>query len=128
MPAIEFFYFEDCPSHDRALALLQEVMAQQGMQEVPITVIRVETEEEAVRYGFYGSPTIRIDGVDIAPLPEGIPQPALACRAYRRADGRISPLPPRELIEAALQRGTLSAEAQAERRKSSWQHSSTATA
>jgi hypothetical protein len=116
MHTIEFFYFEDCPSHDRALALLQEVMAQHGMQEVPITVIRVETQEEAERYSFYGSPTIRVDGVDIAPLPEGIPQPALACRAYRRADGRISPLPPRELIEAALQRADHSDELQVERR------------
>jgi hypothetical protein len=114
MPAIDFLYYEDCPSHDRALAILQEVMAQLGMQ-TPIAVIRVESQEEAVRYAFYGSPTIRVDGVDIAPLPEGIPQPALACRAYRRSDGRISPLPPRELIEAALQRAHNTIEAQAER-------------
>jgi hypothetical protein len=115
MPAIEFFYFEDCPSHDRALALLQEVVERLSIQ-APITVIRVETEEEAVRYGFYGSPTILVDGVDIAPLPQGIPQPALACRAYRRADGRISPLPPRELIEAALRRTYNIHEVQAERK------------
>jgi hypothetical protein len=115
MPAIEFFYFEDCPSHDRALALLHEVMEQLGMGGVPTAVIRVESQEEAEHYGFYGSPTILVDGVDIAPLPEGIPQPALACRAYRRADGRISPLPPRELIEAALRRAHDTTEAQPER-------------
>ena len=98
---IEFLYFEDCPSHEAALALLREVLAEAQVS-APVEIIRVETDEEAQSYTFYGSPTIRIDGNDIAPLPEGMDQPALTCRGYRRADGRISPLPPRELIKAAL--------------------------
>ncbi len=101
MPKTEFFYYEDCPSHEQALALLREIMQQEGVS-TPIEIIRVETDADAQRYNFYGSPTIRVNGVDIAPLPEDIPAPSLTCRAYRRADGRISPLPPRELIAAAL--------------------------
>jgi hypothetical protein len=101
-PKIEFYYSEDCPSHERALERLREAASRAGI-EVAIEVIRVETDEEANRYGFFGSPTIRVDGVDIAPLPDGTPEPALACRAYRTTDGRISPLPPYELIAAALQ-------------------------
>jgi hypothetical protein len=101
--SIEFLYYPDCPSHDRALALLHAVAAGEGL-DAPVTVIRVETDDEAQRYGFYGSPTIRVDGVDIAPLPDDMPRPALTCRAYRTPEGRISPLPPRDLIVAALRR------------------------
>lgn len=101
MPKIAFFYWEDCPSHERALAILREVMEEQGVTD-PIDVIEVKTEEEAQRYSFYGSPTIHIDGQDIVPPLAEMPEPALTCRAYRRADGRISPLPPREVIAAAL--------------------------
>lgn len=103
MPRIEFFYIEDCPSHERALEILREVLAEAHIQD-PVEIVEVKNEQEAQQYQFYGSPTIRIDGWDIAPRLEGIPEPSLTCRAFQRADGRISPLPPRELIVAALQR------------------------
>ena len=105
MPKIEFFYWEDCPSHERALAILREVMEEEGIVD-PIDVIEVKTEEEAQRYQFCGSPTIHIDGHDIVPPLEESVEPSLTCRAYRRADGRISPLPPREMIAAAFQKAS----------------------
>jgi hypothetical protein len=103
MPKIEFFYWEDCPSHERALAILREVMAEENITD-PVNVVEVKTEEEARHYQFYGSPTIHIDGRDIVPPLADMAEPSLTCRAYRRADGRISPLPPREVIAAALQK------------------------
>ena len=102
MPAIEFLYWEECPSHERALILLHECMQRLGV-DVPVEIRRIETEEEARAQAFFGSPTIRVHGQDIAPPPEDLMEPSLTCRAYRRADGRISPLPPVEAIEAALQ-------------------------
>jgi hypothetical protein len=101
MPTIEFFYWEECPSHERTLAILREVMVEEGIT-APINVIEVKTEDEARRYRFYGSPTIHINGHDIVPPLENAGEPSLTCRAYRRADGRISPLPPREQVAAAL--------------------------
>ena len=100
MPKIELFYWEDCPSHERALEILREVMVEERITD-PVDVIEVKTEDEARRYRFYGSPTIHINGRDIVPPLDDIAEPGLTCRAYRRADGRISPLPPRELIVAA---------------------------
>jgi len=97
---IAFLYWEECPSHERALALLQESM-QRLLIEDPVEIIQIETEEEAQAYSFFGSPTILINGTDIAPPPEDMP-PGLTCRAYRQPNGRISPLPARELVEAAL--------------------------
>ncbi|HEV2459241.1 MAG TPA: hypothetical protein VGS80_12855 [Ktedonobacterales bacterium] len=66
----------------------------------PINLVAVETQAEAERQQFYGSPTIRIDGVDIVP-PEPTARPALACRFYRTAQGTLSPLSPYEVLLAA---------------------------
>jgi hypothetical protein len=97
---ITFLYYEDCPSHDAALDRLRHVLAEEGV-DTEIEIIKVETEEQAQRLRFIGSPTIRIGGQDIDP-----PQPdayyALTCRAYRLEDGRISPLPSPDMIRRAL--------------------------
>ncbi len=97
---VTFLYYEDCPSHDQALERLRQVIAEEGI-EAEIAIVKVETDEQAAELGFVGSPTIWIEGQDIAPPPAGA-QPALTCRAYRREDGRITPLPPVELIRRGL--------------------------
>ena len=96
---VSFYYFEDCPSHEQALERLRETMAEEGLADF-VEVVEVETEEEARRLRFVGSPTIRVDGEDIVP-PEDASY-ALACRAYRLEDGRASPLPSKAMIRAAL--------------------------
>jgi hypothetical protein len=99
MIEITFLYFEGCPSHEPALARLREVMVEEGV-DAPIEMIRVETEEEAERFQFFGSPTIRVNGRDIVPPTEQ--RPALSCRVYELAEGRISPLPSKEMIRRGL--------------------------
>lgn len=101
---VSFLYYEDCPSHDQALDRLRQVLAEEGIQ-AEIEVIKVETEEQAQRLRFIGSPTIRIDGQDIDPPPTDAYY-ALTCRAYRLEDGRISPLPSPNMIRRALRAAT----------------------
>lgn len=103
MIKIEFLYWEACPSHERALVLLREAMQEQSIH-APIEMIRIESDDEARQHQFFGSPSIRINGEDIVPILKGTTEPALTCRAYRRPDGKISPLPPIEFIKAALKR------------------------
>ncbi|MGF1525183.1 MAG: hypothetical protein ACFCBW_00060 [Candidatus Competibacterales bacterium] len=97
---VELYYYPDCPSHEGALARLQAVLDEAGLA-LPVAVIRVETLAEAQRHGFAGSPTVRIDGLDIDPASVG-DAPQLTCRAYRLEDGRISPLPSETMIRRAL--------------------------
>ena len=97
---IQFLYFEDCPSHDEALQRLREVLQEEGI-DASIEMIKVETEAQAQEHRFVGSPTILIDGHDIVSLPVGTHY-GLACRAYTLEDGRISPLPSREMIRKAV--------------------------
>lgn len=96
---IEFLYWEECPSHGEALTRLRQVLAEAGVRD-PVQVIRVDTEDQAQRFGFPGSPTIRFDGADIAPPVE--PAVGLTCRVYLTDDGRVTPLPTEEMIRRAL--------------------------
>jgi hypothetical protein len=96
---VSFLYFEDCPSYDLALERLREVMDEEGIPG-EVEVVKVETEEQARELRFVGSPTVRVDGQDID--PPGDSRYALACRAYRLEDGRISPLPSKDMIRRAL--------------------------
>jgi hypothetical protein len=96
---IDFLYWEDCPSHERALQMLREVIAEGGVP-TEVRIVEVVTEEDAERLHFPGSPTIRIAGKDIA--GEGDGPYSLTCRAFLHPNGRISPLPPREQIAEAL--------------------------
>jgi hypothetical protein len=97
---IEFLFWEGCPSHPEAKELLEDVLAERGI-DVPIEIHEIRTNEEAVANAFPGSPTIRIDGRDVDPAGAEEP-PALTCRVYRFPDGRVSPVPSREQLEEAL--------------------------
>jgi hypothetical protein len=101
---IEFFYWEDCPSHPQAWQLLQEVLDETGL-EASIVRIEVVTDEDAERWQFPGSPTLRVDGVDVDPAGASQMGTALTCRVYILEDGRFSPVPSREMIRRALLRG-----------------------
>lgn len=98
---VELLYWDGCPSVTEARALLADVLAAQGITE-PIVEQEIATHEDAVAARFPGSPTIRIDGVDIDAAGADT-RYALTCRIYRLPDGRISPVPSRQQLEEALQ-------------------------
>jgi hypothetical protein len=100
-PRVELLWWEGCPSWERALADLREAVAGAGLDPGAIVLTRVDTEEDAERRRFVGSPTIRIDGEDLQPPDEREP-PGLTCRVYRLRDGGISPLPDRADLREAL--------------------------
>ena len=81
--------------------MLREAMAAQGLDPSSIDVREIDTEESAQREEFVGSPTIRVNGRDLQPPVEGEPT-GLACRIYRRRDGRVSPLPDPDDLRDAL--------------------------
>jgi hypothetical protein len=97
---IELYWWEGCPSHTEALALLESVLAERGI-DVEVELREVTTDDEAVELEVPGSPTIRIDGRDIDPVGAKS-RPALNCRIYYLPDGRTSPVPSREQLEEAL--------------------------
>jgi hypothetical protein len=101
-PQVELLYWDGCPSHPQALADLREAMAQLGLDGEQVTVREVGTGARADRERFVGSPTIRIDGVDVE--DPGDEPFGLTCRVYRRRDGAISPVPDPADVRDALRR------------------------
>jgi hypothetical protein len=97
---VELLYWDGCPSHPRALEDLRAAMTEAGLDPSHIVIREVNTDEDADREGFTGSPTIRIDGTDIQPV-ESEPY-GLTCRVYHRRDGRISPTPDPADVRDAL--------------------------
>lgn len=102
---VELLWWRGCPSWERALQILRAEMTTVGLDPGAIEVSEIETDADAERRGFPGSPTIRINGRDIQPLGSTEPN-GLTCRAYHLRDGRVSPLPdPADLREALLASG-----------------------
>jgi hypothetical protein len=99
---VELLWWEGCPSHPETLADLERVLREEGV-EAQVTRVEIESDEQARRERFPGSPTIRIDGVDIVPPGDGEPY-SLTCRVYRLRDGRISPTPDPEDLRDAVRR------------------------
>jgi hypothetical protein len=99
---IELLYFDGCPSHERLLPSLRELATTRG---VTLEQRRIETVEQAERERFLGSPSVRINGVDVEPGAQKRTDFGLKCRLYRGPDGQ-SGLPPQEWIERALREAT----------------------
>lgn len=96
---MQLLFWEGCPSYPEALRELRAALAELGHADADVVMRRIDTDEQARAEGFVGSPTIRVSGVDVVPPPEGEPT-GLACRVYRRRDGRFSPVPdPADLRE-----------------------------
>lgn len=104
-PLVEFLWWRECDSWERALEELRVVMNEAGLGSDRIEMIEVVDEDDAERHSFIGSPTIRIEGLDVDRPATGEPF-GLTCRIYRRTDGRVSPLPDgaqvREAIRTAM--------------------------
>jgi hypothetical protein len=92
-------YFEGCPNWQDAVALVRSVLDAAGLAGVPIELELVETESDAERLGFIGSPTVLVDGRD--PFDPGGAPVDLACRVYRTSEG-LRGIPARGELEQAL--------------------------
>jgi hypothetical protein len=103
-PKVEFLWMRDCPSWKRALSELRAAMADAGLEAGEIETIEIESQADAEREGFVGSPTVRVDGLDVEP-PGPEERPALACRVYRRDDGHVSPRPDPAALRRSLTGG-----------------------
>ena len=83
---------------------MREALAAEGLDPEGVELREVGTAEAAERQGFVGSPTIRVNGVEVAPAPgETI---GLTCRIYHLRDGRVSPTPDPQDIRQAIREAT----------------------
>src|SRR5450759_1037351 len=96
----EILYFEGCPNHRPAVERVREVLKEEGLT-AEVVEVNVSDEAAARPLGFLGSPTIRVNGLDVEPPARSSKQFGMLCRTYTE-DGRREGLPSRELIRKAL--------------------------
>ena len=94
---IHVLYFAGCPNHQPTVALVREVVTGLGLS-VEVEEIAVNTQTDAQRLRFLGSPTVQVNGIDIEPNAREHTHYALTCRLY---DG--SGIPPRALLVSACE-------------------------
>ena len=99
---IELLYFDGCPSHEAFLPRLRELLADAGVNDA-VEQRRVETDADAQRERFLGSPTLRVDGLDVDPDSGERTDYGLKCRLYRTDEG-LSGAPLDEWVLSALKR------------------------
>jgi len=96
---VEILYVADCPTHPAAVNLVKQVLAAEGV-EAEIQEVLVKDEGMANELGFCGSPTIRINGRDIAGESQDARGFALSCRLY--PGSKQVGLPPTEMVHRAV--------------------------
>jgi hypothetical protein len=96
---VEILYFDGCPSYREAQATFEKVLSQ-GDVSTQIRPVAVNSDEEARRLRFLGSPTIRVDGEDLFPVPDRAGY-ALGCRMYVTPEG-LKGSPTAKMVRAAL--------------------------
>jgi hypothetical protein len=85
-PLVEILYFDGCPNHEPALALVERVDRELGTN-ADVRLVNVPDHATAELVRFLGSPTIRVDGVDVDPHAEQRPEYALSCRVFTTERG-----------------------------------------
>lgn len=101
---VEVLYVAECPSFPAAVKLVKEILAAENVA-AEVHEVLVEDEKMATVLRFCGSPTIRINGRDVADQPLGDRAFALSCRLY--PGSKQIGVPPADVIHRALREARL---------------------
>lgn len=97
---IQLLYFDGCPGwhvmHDRLLEVAASVDGAPAVE-----LVEVRSPAEATAWGFHGSPSVLVDGVD--PFAEADAPVGMACRLYRTPEG-LRGVPTLDQLAAVLAR------------------------
>ena len=97
---IEVLYFLGCPNHVPAAERVREALRDEGLTG-EIVEIEVADPETAQRMKFLGSPSIRVDGLDIETEARSAKEFGLMCRTYA-VNGRREGLPSSDMLRSAI--------------------------
>lgn len=98
---IEVYVGRSCPHLEATRQVLAEALAEAGVPEAEVVYIQVEGPEEARARKMLGSPTIRVNGVDVEYGDREPDETSVGCRYFATPEG-WKPVPPRGLIVRAV--------------------------
>ena len=97
---IELFYIAGCPNYQPALDGIREALNQEKVS-ADISQVEVKDQTMADSSRFPGSPTIRVNGVDVEPSARNAASAGMSCRTYAEHGVRRG-TPTVDLIRRAL--------------------------
>lgn len=97
---VEVLVFDGCPNVDTTMARARAAVVAANVR-ADVQLVRVENDADAKRLRFLGSPTVRVDGVDVDASAKLRDDFGLQCRVYSVGE-RLEGAPPTEWIAAAL--------------------------
>ena len=97
---IEVLYFDGCPNHKPAVERVQQLLGEEGVS-AEVAEVNVSDESVAQKVGFLGSPSIRVNGLDVEPEARAARDYGMMCRTYA-VNGRREGLPSRDMLRQAI--------------------------
>lgn len=97
---IELLYFDGCPTYKQMLETVQAVLREESI-DAEVSMIFVKTKEQAKELKFLGSPTLKINGLDVDENARSSTDYGMKCRIYLTPKG-IFGVPAKETIRKAL--------------------------
>jgi len=104
---VEVLYFEGCPNLAPTVERVRAELLSQGVTE-EIEGVKIHNQAEAEALGFLGSPSVRINGLDIEREARNLKSFGMSCRTYLEGTVR-SGLPSSDMIRRALNEQTIQA-------------------
>src|SRR5258708_38975005 len=97
---IEILYFDGCPNHKPAVERVWQLLREEDVS-AEVLEVNVSDASIAQRVGFLGSPSVRVNGLDVEPEARAPREYGMMCRTYS-VDGRREGLPSRESLRQAI--------------------------
>jgi hypothetical protein len=97
---IEILYFPDCPNYLPTVQHVQKALQEEHVS-AEIKHVAVLDAATVAATRFLGSPSVRIDGIDVEPSARSGGDPGMCCRTYRAGSDHEG-APSIELIRSAI--------------------------
>lgn len=97
---IEVLYFDGCPNHKPSVERVQQLLREEGFS-AEVLEVNVSDASIAQKVGFLGSPSVRVNGLDVELEARAAREYGMMCRTYS-VDGRRVGLPSREMLRQAI--------------------------
>ena len=97
---IEILYFDGCPNHKPAVERVWQLLREEDVS-AEVLEVNVCDASIAQRVGFLGSPSVRVNGLDVEPEARAAREYGMMCRTYS-VDDRREGLPAREMLRQAI--------------------------
>ena len=102
-PTVEILYFKGCPNWQETQALVLRVASALPV-EIDLQLREIDDADAATEHRFLGSPSVRVNGIDVEPEADSRDEYVYACRVYRSHHQGLAGQPSEDWVRDALGR------------------------